>query len=723
MSRNIPFTLYLCFLIGSLSFLPISLPGSECLDPSLDKNIHVDLRNPNFINGTLKTDSGGVISTPHLRIQAQMIIYIKKISEGVEENTIEAERDLQISFGEYIFVGDRLEYDFKTKTGVVYNGRTQVGPWYFGGERIRLLADGSYIIYQGFVTTSENQDKDWQIYADQAILSEHKYLSAKNVQFRFFKIPFLWVPSFNANLDSIFDNPISYNFRWGGHQGPRAGLGYEIFSWKRFKILLRLDYRIRRGLGGGLETHYASEDHKEYLDTINYVARDSSLSDPKERTRYRFQGIYNNSLLDDKLNVYATWDRLSDKDMATDYDDRGLELDTAGRTQLQIRRQEPLWIANFLTRVRVNDFQTVKQELPTLEGFLHPFEIGPTGIISYNQIKASYLNFKYATDQLYVRDYDSTRCEVTQEFYRPFKLNQINITPEVGGTGIYYGNSPDKKERWAAVGKFRCEVNTHIHRFYGSLKHVIESYAKYEYYTFPTSNPDQHFIFDIDDGIYRLNIYRFGIHNNFFAKNLDGFISRYVMFDLWANAFLDTQTIPTTIPRIYNKIIWNTLPVLRHTLSTAWNFEKHQLDHCNFLSEWTISEDMAIAFEYRHRGSYEWRKADFCNFILDSFHSMGELRHSPLSDRRDTLLVHFFYRINPSLAFEFSSRQGWHRRHEPNYNEFELDLHARLQSAWNVKLAWQHKENERHDDRVAFYISVGLKRPDKHDCFVPLLDF
>ena len=40
--------------------------------------------------------------------------------------------------------------------------------------------------------------------------------------------------------------------------------------------------------------------------------------------------------------------------MATDYNDRGIELGTAGRTELTARRQSDLWIANFITRVKIN---------------------------------------------------------------------------------------------------------------------------------------------------------------------------------------------------------------------------------------------------------------------------------------------------------------------------------------------------------------------------------
>ncbi len=180
-----------------------SAASPELASQILAQGITVDLRNPEFSNNILRTEQGGVVTGPNVRIQARKIIYTRTIENELPVLMVEAEGDLILEFGEYMFVGDRLEYDFQEKTGILYNGRTGVGPWYFGGERIRLNSDGSYTIYDGFVTTSENYHIDWQISSTEATLVDHRYLSAKNVQFRFVSLPLLWIPSFKINLDSL----------------------------------------------------------------------------------------------------------------------------------------------------------------------------------------------------------------------------------------------------------------------------------------------------------------------------------------------------------------------------------------------------------------------------------------------------------------------------------------------------------------------------------------
>lgn len=702
-----------------------AMTGYAAVDDSGTLNnqaLTVDLREPHFSEGVLKTEQGGVITGPDLRIQARKILYRRDPSNGQSTAAIEAEGDLMLEFGDYVFVGSRLEYNFAERRGIIYNGRTAVEPWYFGGEVIELYPDGKYVLHTGYITTSECFPPEWEIQTEQATITEERYLTAKKLRFRFnhYFVPFL--PSLKADLDTIFDSPIRYTLRFGGYQGTRFGINYEVFSWRNWDVFLQLDYRLKRGLGGGLETKYRSDDGVAKLKTINYVARDTSAVNPHENIRYRFQGLYSNLLANDALSVEMSWDKLSDKEMPTDYTDRGLELDTAGLTQLHLRYEQKNWISNFFTRARLNTFQTVKQELPTLYTQWRPMSLGATGIISDTAASVSYLDFKYSNGLANVSDYHSGRFAIFQRFYRPIPFTHFTLTPEAGGTFIYYTNSQENDPKWVNFAQFGVLLNTKLHKTYNDFKHVIEPYIDYTYYTFPTTSPNNHYIFDIDDGWYRWNMLNFGIRQHWYLKTADRNIYRFLTADIWANAFFNTPTLPFPLPKIYANIIYKANSRLRYSLNTAWDIQRGMLDHFNLLTEWTLSPDMAIKIEYRHRDAYDWRKVDHQNFILDSFRPVQELLDSEVSDRRDTLLVHFFYRFHPKWALEFESRQGWNRRLEPNYNEFEVDVLTTIRSAWNVKLFYRHRVN---DDRVAINLSIGINRPDCEDNEekIPFLEF
>ncbi len=683
------------------------------MQKGMQEGITVDLREPLYTDGILSTDKGGVITASDIRIQALHLCYTRKVVDQKSIWTIEAEGDLIVEFGEYIFVGKKLFYDFQAKEGIIEYGKTAIEPWFFGGERLELRPDGSYLIYNGYVTTSERDQPDWGIYAQVVRIEKERDLRAQHISLKIFNYNVLWVPALRVNLDSIFDNPIRYRFRWGGHQGPRFGLTYEIFSWERWKTFIRFDYRLTRGPGGGIETSYHSQDNKTEFQSIFYLAKDSSILHPHEKARFRFEGAFRKLMDEDKTSILLTYDKISDKDMPSYYYDRDFDFDTAERTQLRIRRQEENWIGNFYTRVRINSFQTVKQELPTLEANFKPFELQRTGMIFENWASASYLNFEYSKFLLHVRNYSSSRFQYFPTLYRPLVLGRFGtLTPEIGMISIFYGDSPTGESQWVVLGKTGIDLRSQLYRYYGSLKHIIEPYVFYRYYSSPTSSPHQHDIFDITDGWTRLNYLSFGIHNAFYTKQNNACVARMLSADLYAFAFFDMHKIRQTIPRVYGQLCFFSLPTIKHTLDTGWNLEHNQVDYFNFLTKWTLNADFAIAAEYRHRGPYWWRKVDHENFFLDMFHSEKRLLHSPLSDRRDTLLVHFFYRFHPNWACEFTSRQGWNRKKEPSYIEFEFDLLTTIQTAWHLRFSYQHQEK---DDRVAMYLNVGLRRPVQED--------
>ncbi len=694
--------------IGLFSPCRAALKQDQWLKKGIPEGITVDLRDPLYSDGVLSTDRGGVIAASQIRIQALHLRYTRTMTESQPLWTLEAEGDLIVEFGDYVFVGEKLFYDFWTQQGVITKGKTAVEPWYFGGERLELRADRSCIIYEGYATTSEKADPDWGIYSHQVTIEKERYLRALQVSVRTLNYTVLWIPALRANLDSVFDNPIRYRVRWGGRQGPRFGLTYEIFSWARSKTFVRFDYRLTRGIGGGLETHYRSADHKTEWQSINYLAKDSSILHPHEKARYRFEGIVRKVMDEDKTTFLLTYDKISDKDMPSSYYDRDFDFDTSERTQLLVRRQEEDWIGHFYGRVRINSFQTILQELPTVELNCRPLTLGRTGIVMENWARASYLHFEYSKHLVHVHDYASTRWQYFPSLYRPIVCNRFfTLTPEIGMIAIVYGNTPAGDDHWLLMGKGGLKIQTRLYRHYTSYKHVIEPYLFYRYYSAPAASPHQHYVFDLSDGWTRLNYLSFGLRHTW--QTTTSCPTRIATAEIYSFAFFDAPTIPSRIPCLYGRLSLFLSANTRHSCDIAWNFAHHQLQHLNMRFEWTVNADFAIACEYRHRGPYSWRKIDDENFFLEAFHSTKQLLHSRLSDRRDTLLLHLFYRFHPNWSCEFTSRNGWNRRREPNYFEYEINILTTLQTAWHLRLSFQHQEN---DNRIALYLNIGLKRPD-----------
>jgi hypothetical protein len=658
----------------------------------------VDLRNPTYRNGILYTHQGGVIRAEDLRIQARTIQYIRK----EKMHKIEAEGDLMIQYKGRAYVGSELEYDFNTKTGVIYNGKTFSTLWYVGGDKIELNADGSYHVTNAFITTCENVDSTWDLHANKLNLMKGDLVEAKKVRFRLFKVPAMWLPSFKANLKKFKEPFLRYSVNWDKGQGPRATVRYRLYSWKDFAMYGRVDYRWATGWGGAFETEYLPTEYKTSFVTRSYLATDRLETAPDKMRRYRVQGAFHSLFNDDKTCATLTWDKYSDVRMPTDFKSEDFEVDTAMKTLFYLRHEEPNFITSAKLRPRVNTFESIKQDLPSLYLSARPLQIGASGIYSTSVVKTSYLNFQYS-DHLVsdLASYASARIELREQLCRPFRLGGATLTPYAGFIGIFYSDSPSSHPKSLAIGAYGARLDGRAQRNYSRYKHQIEPYLEFTGLSQPTVSPDDHYIFTIQDGYHQINQLQGGLRNLFFSHKRKNRGPSFTA-DLYANAFFADFTIPQIVPRGYLDLSWN-IANLNFTSRNCYNFRNQVLDFSNNRIQWTINENAALALEGRYRSQYDWRKADHESFILDVTRSQSDLLLSPLSDRRATILTHLFFRLTPFWECHIQSHHGFIRKGESPYNEVKVDLYTWISSALKLRVSYSHVDR---DDRVTAGIAL-----------------
>jgi hypothetical protein len=695
--------------LASLSLLTLSFYASSYL--LIADEVVVDLKNPTYCEGVLKTDCGGVLKTDCLRIQAEKICYHQ---EGRKISRVVAEGHLMLLYKSRLFVGKRLEYDFVSKTGQIFEGRFVSDPWFVSGKRIQLRCDGSFFIHESDVTTCEDEDYEFYIRSQSTLVYPNRYAKMKDITFCFFDTPCIWIPQYTANLGSEEGIPMKFQVGLGGYRGIKFTAKYKFLSGDNWKTFARFDYTLARGPGAGIETDYHDKALKRCIRTRSYMARDISYDDPHKRIRYRFQGCYDEFFCRDNITVHAAYDRLSDSEMAADYSYREFELPTGKRTEFSITKQDRNWITDLSARVRVNNFQVVNQQLPSLTGSYRPFTIGSTGIISDFSTRTEYLNYVYANGTPGTSDFDAARIEVAPRFYRPFIEGPVTITPEVGGIGVFYSNNPEGNAVGQVVGTLGVDANAHFYRYFGDQKHILEPYVQYRFCTHPVTAFRDQFIFDIDDGFARLNMVRLGVANNIYRRNACGVPFKWIGIDIWADAFINTPTVEKSIPKIYAELQWRISPRICTTIGTAWNNTNNCPDYSNLAVEWTVNRDLAFTAEYRARGPRCWRKGDPTNFILDSFRSVDELEASPLSDQRNIFLTHLYYRLHPDWSLEIETRNGWNRRKttaensQPSYFEYKIDLAGAIHCGWSGQIGYEHRTNE---DRYSVGVSMGRRLP------------
>lgn len=668
-----------------------SLAFATPLFPEKTEEFVINLKDPEYLEGIVRTEKGGVITAPDLRVQAQKITY----KNTKEEQLIFAQGDLMMQYQGRIYVGETLEFNLLTRTGYLKGGRTKDGSWYVGGDWIELLPDGNFFIYGAFITTSTSRANPWEIKADTAHITDGHILTAKDVRFKALDFPLLWIPYYKTNLTKFRDPPIRYRLQYDTNLNIRASVRYRFYSTETFAAFARFDYRFKKNLGpgGALEADYLSQDKRTVFQTKNYGALDKSFPDENGVVRYRFQGIYKTKSEDEYTRFHVQWDRLSDNRMISDFKDPDFEINTQKVTYLEFSRYRNWTFAECNVRPKINPFQSLAQELPYAATGLRPFEFWKTGIIMENYASGSYLDYTYANVlDRELKDRKSGRLETINSIYRPFSWRGFNLTPRIGLVGIHYSDSPDKN----AVGQFLYtyggEISSRFSKIFPRYKHTIIPYAKYLGYTRPSVAVDDYFVFDLADGYTRIDQIRFGVRQLFFTKENSIFLPGLAL-DIYAYSFWGANSFTHRIPKVFANLEINRQNYAIFS-GLGWNIQENVLDYGNAELLWTLNSSFALGVELRHRSKFWWRKAVHNNYIVDFARPLDQLLASPLSDRRNTFLTKAHIRFSPRWNMQFQFFHGWDRLDEPNYSGAKVDFYTMLTGNWQMKVTYEYQRND-----------------------------
>lgn len=661
-------------------------------------DISIDLMNAEFHGGILKTLDGGVIQNEDMRIQAKEISYQKTHKDGIFIHEIVAEGNLVFQYKGKIFVGNRLFFDLATKTGTIEKGKTFVSPFYLSCEKITLLKDGSIYTANTSMTTAENIDSDWGIFAKSICVTDQNLMQAKQITFRASNALGIKLPSFSINLKKRKNKPIlDYQLRFDKFW-PKVSVRYQAYSWEDFFVYLRGEYRFPKkdivktwlkGFGIAMETEYFPKNDQGYFITRNYLANDVLINDQKQKTRYRVQGLGCFSTKDKNTRLKFSWDKFSDIRMPQDYKSSDFEVNTRKKSELLVNHDSDHFRHYLYVHPKLNYFETIKQDLPTIYSRAYPIQVGSTSILSDNWAKASYLEYSYADNlDSILRDYQSIRLQTYNTLYYPIHFNNIAITPKIGGTGIFYDQSPIKGSTTLATLFYDLTAKTNMYKHYPCHKHMIEPYLSFNGILKPTKSPDDHYIFSLQDGLNELNQLKFGIKNLIYFKNTCSLFTS----DLYAYNFLSKQKQKKHLPKLYLDMEWD-FPSYLVSSKVAWNFIHNTLDYSNLKTAVTINENLAFTLEFRYRSKHDYRKADHENFILDVTRPEQEILLSSLSDRRITILTSLFARLNPFWSAKIESHHGFYRKNEAPYHTVKLDLFTSLSAHWKLIFSFQRSED------------------------------
>ena len=330
----------------------------------------------------------------------------------LDENKVELEGNVRITYDDAVIYCDRLVYNTVTKdftatgkvrivdqlsdfrsnevtgnleTKLYKSGRLHLtnGPWFIIGNEAQSYPDRSIDGKKVRATTCDiHHAPHWQITGSEVHHMENGDFEIWNPVIWFGKVPVFWLPYMQSDInsnDGMFKIVPGQDSDWG----------YFVLVSTKFRITrnitttLMLDYRSKRGVGYGVATNISTEN--SVTDILLYGTSDSDAGESEEFTRfdvpssrYRIHVNHRSHFYDDRLSYRVKVNKLSDIQFMEDFFEDDLEDDSRYQqfnSYIDVTWMEENYALGLNIRPRLNDFYSAVERMPELTYDLLRYEI------------------------------------------------------------------------------------------------------------------------------------------------------------------------------------------------------------------------------------------------------------------------------------------------------------------------------------------------------------
>ncbi|MEN8126460.1 MAG: LPS assembly protein LptD [Planctomycetota bacterium] len=224
-------------------------------------------------------------------------------------------------------------------------------------------------------------------------------------------------------------------------------LGLRDPAWMESQ--LALDYFSDRGVGAGVGAEYETDDAKGSFQTYiiddrgeDDLSRYRKNIDPEQDIRGRFSFRHRQYLPDDwQLTTEVGY--LSDRNFQEWMYQNEFYNDKAQETLVYLKRIRDNWAFSILGKVRINDFETTTEELPSLEYHLKGQSFWDHQLTFYSDTQVA--RFREQFDEDAILGPQDTSDFYTYAFTRnevdwPLMWETIKLVPYVAGSSAYEDN-------------------------------------------------------------------------------------------------------------------------------------------------------------------------------------------------------------------------------------------------------------------------------------------
>jgi len=505
-------------------------------------------------------------------------------SVSVNPKTGEAIADghVRIEQGDEVWLGDHINYNFKTHQMQSEQFRTGKAPGFAEGKNLQgNTTNKTYTARHVFVTTDDVSKPAIKIRAAKIKIVPGQYVEMWNAVVLADGVPIFYYPYYRRNLGPHADNlNLLPGFR--SAYGPFLLSDYSWWFNDALDGNFHLDYRERRGLGAGpdlnlhlgrwgeatFKYYYLHDDDASYSISSNSFSNVSPIPENRQRVYFAYQATpFTN------LNVKALVNYQTDPFVLHDFFEGEYHENPQPNTFTEVDKYGRNWSLDAETTPRLNNFFDQVERLPDvkLTGFRQ--QIFNTPVYYQSESSLGYYRqvFTATNESLFGAsntppNYSAARADTFHQVLLPWTFfNWLNLTPQAGGRLTYYsdeggpggtngetyrtvfntgiGASFKASQLWAGATNSLFQID--------GLRHIIEPSVNYVFVPNPGTPPSQLPQFDSAlpsllilpinypdyndiDSIDSENVVRFGLRNTLQTKRagqLDNLLDWNLMLD------------------------------------------------------------------------------------------------------------------------------------------------------------------------------------------------
>ncbi len=509
--------------------------------------INKDSKEPVVINGdtveyseTAKTASaeGNVLIT-----YQNMVLTCKRAVFHIDTKEVYSEGDVKLTQGDNYFNGERIVYNFETKTGTVLKPHVYFAPTYYGGgEKTDKVSETEYTIKRGYVTTCDKEHPHYRVQSKQLKVYLDDKVVARNITFYIWDTPIFYFPYFKVSLK---DKKPAVTVI----PGRSKDWGYFVLtSWRyRFnddaKAKFHVDYREKRGFAGGanlnydthtmgagiLRTYYVNESGK-YTWSGREGKEIDEMSENKDRYRVQLRHKWQ---MDPETLTVTEVNKQSDANIVKDYFRKEFQREMSTNTYVSMIRTENNYTTSFLAQKRINNYESKIEYLPQVKFQTRSLKIGQTNF--YYEGSAQADNVANRSPAPSDSDFEAARIDTKNQLsYVTNIFSWLSVRPFSGTQQTWYSRDISGSRSLMRGDFFTgIDFNSRFSRIYdvksnifnmeiNKLRHIIAPTVSYGYTHKPTVHRSKIQQFDALDSLGYVNVISPSIENKLQTKRMVG---------------------------------------------------------------------------------------------------------------------------------------------------------------------------------------------------------